>query len=248
MNLQDLLNKHGLTQDLLTKKGRLPVELNWVREARSALVSELHATGMAWLDIQALTGLSNGSIQRLTIAKGNPASKAKIKNQAAALGKTWKGKSRHEQLKQQWAKGDYDRPSTRAKYSATAVRLLRENPKRGYGAGKSETLIVVKDEQGSIRVRSSYERVAVKRLESDPSVLSFQYECPLVTQDGRTILPDFLVHTTDGATTLVEVKPNYVLADPVRFAAQNARLLRASKEASLRGWHFIVWTEKELQC
>lgn len=293
MNLQDLLNKHGLTQALLTKRGRLPADLNWVRDARSALVSELHATGMAWLDIQALTGLSNGSIQRLTTAKGNPASKAKIKNQAADLGKTWKGKSRperSEQLKKMWSNGDFDHqrgsvlsderkaalkagwtptarqdrskqslllwqsptadrlrtfhadPAERERRSLAQANRMKATPAK-YLKGKTSTVLTPKGTEPKVKVRSSYEAAAICTLESDPTVLQYEYEAVIKLAEGKRILPDFIVRRASG-TTLVEVKADWVTRLPSDHKV-SLRLKAAEDYALQQGWSFAVWTEKK---
>jgi hypothetical protein len=65
-------------------------------------------------------------------------------------------------------------------------------------------------------------------------------------QNGKRILPDFVVNKTEGSCLLVEVKASYVLKKAARFISQIERLEVAKKEAEARGWAFTVWTEKEL--
>lgn len=161
------------------------------------------------------------------------------------VGSSWKGKKRPGQLEAQWAKGDFDRPETRAKYSATAIRTLKKYPCRAYPQGNAEKVRTLKGTKEEVRVRSSFEKVAVGLLDEDPEVLSYQYEPPLTLPSGKKILPDFVVERTDG-TCLIEVKAKWVLRDPKRRKQELERLGLARQVAFDRGWSFAVWTEKEL--
>lgn len=103
--LESLLVKFDLSKDDLNKKGRVAKE---IVEKRSALVSHLHEQGYSWKEMTEITGLSNGSIQRLTKAKGCKAVQEKRKKLGTNAGRATRGMDRSEQLKKQWAKGDFD--------------------------------------------------------------------------------------------------------------------------------------------
>lgn len=103
--LEELLVKFDLAKDDLNKKGRVAKE---IVEKRSALVSHLHEQGYSWKEMIEITGLSNGSIQRLTKAKGCKAVQEKRKKLATNAGRATRGMDRSEQLRKQWAKGDFD--------------------------------------------------------------------------------------------------------------------------------------------
>lgn len=109
--LAPLLAKHELTPDDFFRRGRLPPDKTHVLERRRALVTELHAAGTSWADMIAITGLSQGSIQRLTGAMWNQASRKNVSEKAAASGRARKGEKRPwltDQMKQQWAEGKFD--------------------------------------------------------------------------------------------------------------------------------------------
>lgn len=125
--LEELLVKFDLTIEQLNKKGRVAKE---IVEKRSALVSHLHEQGYSWKKMTEITGLSNGSIQRLTKAKGCEAVQDKRKKLAANAGRATKGMDRSEQLKKQWAKGDYDfhRGRVRPQHERDNLKKGWDNP------------------------------------------------------------------------------------------------------------------------
>lgn len=125
--LEELLVKFDLTREQLNKKGRVAKE---IVEKRSALVTHLHEEGLTWKEMSEITGLSNGSIQRLTKAKGCDAVRDRRKELGTRISKYWEGKSRHEQLKRQWAKGDYDfhRGRTRPQHERDKLKEGWNNP------------------------------------------------------------------------------------------------------------------------
>ncbi|OHD18651.1 MAG: hypothetical protein A2Y38_19460 [Spirochaetes bacterium GWB1_59_5] len=241
--LVPLLEKHGLTWEVFRKKGRPD---QGVRDRRAALVTELHRVGTTWAEMMEITGLSNGAIQRLTQAMWNPESRKQASRCGRVTGASWKGKKRPGQLERQWQKGDFDRPETRAKYSATAVATLKKYPWRAYPRGIAEVVPTVKAGVPEIRVRSSYEKLAASKLDQDPRVLSYSYEQPVTLDTGRHILPDFIVTWEDHTCTIIEVKASWVLNDPRRSAGERRRLQAAEQVATARGWAFALWTEKEL--
>ena len=122
--LEELLVKFDLTIEQLNKKGRVAKE---IVEKRSALVSHLHKQGYSWKKMVEITGLSNGSIQRLTKAKGCKAVQDKRKKLGAHAGRSTKGMDRSKQLKKQWAKGDYDSLCGRVR-----PQHERDNLKKGW--------------------------------------------------------------------------------------------------------------------
>jgi len=126
--LEELLVKFDLTIEQLNKKGRVAKE---IVEKRSALVSHLHKQGFSWKEMTEITGLSNGSIQRLTKAKGCKAVQDKRKKLGANAGRSTKGMDRSEQLKKQWAKGDFDfhRGRVRPQHERDKLKKAWEDPK-----------------------------------------------------------------------------------------------------------------------
>jgi hypothetical protein len=107
--LAPLLAKHNLTHADFIKKGR-PVKGTGeaLVNARRAIITELHTQGTSWSEIIEVTGLGQGSIQRLTGAMWNPESRKRVSENGARTGKLWKGKPRPGQLERQWAAGTFD--------------------------------------------------------------------------------------------------------------------------------------------
>lgn len=103
-----LLEKYNITPELFFKRGRPP---KGVSEIRSAIITELHSEGLSWAELMAITGLSNGAIQRLTKAKRNPNTMAKIRSSCAELGRQSVGVKKpwfSESLRQWWLDGKFD--------------------------------------------------------------------------------------------------------------------------------------------
>jgi lambda repressor-like predicted transcriptional regulator len=107
-DLVPLLEKYGISWELFSKKGRLPNDLKWVKEKRSSVITEMHSKGTSWGDMIEITGLSLGSIERLTKAMWNKASRENSSAIGIRVGKSWKGKHRPGQLERQWAVGTFD--------------------------------------------------------------------------------------------------------------------------------------------
>lgn len=107
--LAPLLSKHNVTHADFIKKGR-PVKGTGeaLVNARRAIITELHAQGTSWAEMLEVTGLGQGSIQRLTGAMWNPESRKRVSENGARTGKLWKGKPRPGQLERQWAAGTFD--------------------------------------------------------------------------------------------------------------------------------------------
>lgn len=103
-----------------------------------------------------------------------------------------------------------------------------------------------------IPYHSSFEKKAIEILESDRSVISFEFE-PLripyyfgLGGDGyaqrRYYIPDFFVSYESGSNVIIEVKPECYLD-----AAMNIAKFAAAKEfCSLHDFEFRVWTQKDL--
>ena len=92
-------------------------------------------------------------------------------------------------------------------------------------------------------MRSSYEVAAVELLESDSSILSFEYEPRFKLKCGRYILPDFLITYQDGSKSLVEIKASWVFS----LSPGSKPLLRLEEARDIavsKGWGFEIWTEK----
>lgn len=106
--LAPFLEEYGVAYADFRKVGRVPRSLV---EVRSAIVTRLHESGMPWATMVAVTGLSNGSIQRLTRAKGCAAAKQNRADNAARVGRAGKGKANpalSASLRERWARGDFD--------------------------------------------------------------------------------------------------------------------------------------------
>lgn len=84
----------------------------------------------------------------------------------------------------------------------------------------------VKNGGKTVYLRSSYESIYVRMLDSDDDVISWEYEpfrLPYLFE-GRTrnYVPDFLITKTSGEKTLIEVKPSLLTETPTNIAKQNA--------------------------
>ena len=118
--LVPLLEKHGITWEAFSKRGR---PASGIRDKRASIVTELHSDGISWGDLMAITGLSNGGIQRLTGAMWNPNSRERVKEIGRGIGSSWKGKTRPGQLEAQWAAGVFDSLRGRIRSDAEKAKL-----------------------------------------------------------------------------------------------------------------------------
>lgn len=124
--LVPLLTKHGISHTDFVRKGRpLKGTGDALVQARSAIITELHSQGTSWAEMVEVTGLGLGSIQRLTKAMWNPASRETVKANGVRVGSSWKGKARPGQLEAQWAAGVFDFHRGRV-WSDTAKQALRD--------------------------------------------------------------------------------------------------------------------------
>lgn len=136
-DLLPLLESHGITLADFSKKGRLPKgESNRILSARKSVITQLHECGTSWSDMIAITGLSQGAIQRLTGAMWNSASRAAVSRNGVRLGKSWGGKTRPDQLKKQWEAGTFDFFKGR-KLTAEQRQHLRNSWTKEHRAGAS---------------------------------------------------------------------------------------------------------------
>lgn len=123
--LAPLLSKHNVTHADFIKKGR-PVKGTGeaLVNARRAIITELHAQGTSWAEMLEVTGLGQGSIQRLTGAMWNSESRKRVSENGVRTGKSWKGKPRPGQLERQWASGTFDfhRGRTRSESERQSLR------------------------------------------------------------------------------------------------------------------------------
>lgn len=241
--LVELLEKHGLTLEDFQRKGRLPPDKAHVLERRRDLVTELHAAGTPWAEMIAITGLAQPSIQRLTKAMWNGASRTNVSENAAERGRARKGEKKpwlSEQLKQQWADGKFDFHKNRT-WTPEEKERLRKSKHGRQGVWK----LIDTDKGGRIFTRSSWERVAAAKLDADPNVVRFEFERPFEVPGARTIFPDFIVFYTDGSIVLTEVKPKFLTEQPADHKDM-IRLRLARDVAEARGWGFQIWTEVEL--
>lgn len=100
---------------------------------------------------------------------------------------------------------------------------------------------------GGIGFESSLERDYVTLTLFDPSVISVT-EQPVRIQyrdeagKDRRYTPDYLVHRSDRASALIEVKPSRFLTEELKPKFQAGSIY-----AGRRGWTFEVWTEKEIR-
>jgi hypothetical protein len=115
--------------------------------------------------------------------------------------------------------------------------------------------------------RSGWERSVMKWCDTSPQVVQWvseeiiiPYICETDNRPHRYFM-DFLIKFKDGRTVLVEVKPAKETIPPKTGKGRSRRTIlnegmtyiknqskwKAAQEYALdRGWHFEIWTEKEL--
>ena len=173
--LVPLLLKHGIGWEAFCKRGRPPAG---VRDKRVAIVTELHEGGCSWSEMYEITGLSNGSIQRLTGAKGCAAVRAKRRNLGKNVGATWAGKKRPGQLERQWASGTFNfhrgrvrSPEERARLKASwtpELRLQAKDNSKRYVWGNPKVRARLLDFHRSPEERVRCSRAQVQRMKDNP--------------------------------------------------------------------------------
>jgi hypothetical protein len=115
-----------------------------------------------------------------------------------------------------------------------------------YAKGRSQWVDTPKGATPRSYVRSTYEVAAVKILEADPQVVSYEFEYRVVLPTRKWILIDFVVQYEGKPLWAVEVKPQWILDHPTKVK-ERARLELARQVADSNGWGFSVWTEKDLK-
>lgn len=132
----------------------------------------------------------------------------------------------------------------RLKRSQAQTERMQKDPGKWGVRGTGAWVAPKKCSRTPIWTRSSYERVVVDLLDTDPAVLSYTFEPRIQLPSGRWILPDFVVRSVDGGITLVEVKASWTLGLPEDHRVQ-VRLREACSYAASMGWGFAIWTEKD---
>ena len=156
-----------------------------------------------------------------------------------------------ESKKQKWQTVAYrdklvayhNQPEIRAKYSREQTRRMSENPVK-WTRGRGAYVDTLKGTKKTIWTRSSYERAAIKVLDADSTVISYDYEPMVFLGDKRWILPDFIVTFVDCSKKIIEVKASWVLTMPVDDKRQK-RLNLARDYALNNQLGFDIWTEKD---
>lgn len=115
--------------------------------------------------------------------------------------------------------------------------------------------------------RSGWERSVMKWCDDSPQVVKWvseeiiiPYICETDKRPHRYFM-DFLIKFKDGRTVLVEVKPaketvppktgkgrarRTILNEGMTYIKNQSKWKAAQEYALDRGWHFEIWTEKEL--
>ena len=137
-------------------------------------------------------------------------------------------------------------PDERVRRSATQAQRMKDTPGM-YVRGRAEWVDTPKGLHERAYVRSSYEKAAVNRLESDPDVVRYEHERLLSLPDGRWFLPDFIVERLNATVVLIEVKAAWALMHPDCEGVRQ-RITMSESFAKEQGWDFAVWTERELEC
>ena len=121
--LQPFLEKYGVQYEMFVKKGRA---ISNIVDVRSAIITEMHLTGMSWADMIAITGLSNGTIQRHSKGKRNPIVKKKISDNMARMCASRKGEVKpwfSDLLRKLWKDGHFDFHKGRIRPSWECAKL-----------------------------------------------------------------------------------------------------------------------------
>ena len=121
--LLPFLEEFGVTYEAFRKTGR---PTDHIVSVRSAVITRLHEVGTSWADMIDITGLSNGTIQRLTKGKRCPAVQQKRAAIGAAVGRQLKGLPKpqlSEQMRQRWREGLFDFHIGRKRSEAEKIRL-----------------------------------------------------------------------------------------------------------------------------
>ena len=163
-------------------------------------------------------------------------------------GKVWTEQQR-KKFQETWNRrrsNGVARSEERNRKISESLRLARLDPSKYRSGGRILGYFFSTKNNDNIPYRSSYELAYLKQLESDPLVVSYEYEGLRIgysRSDGKhTTIPDFLVHYIDGHTELVEVKSDWCID---REDVQ-AKIEAMKRYASEHEWTFKLVTEKEL--
>jgi len=127
------------------------------------------------------------------------------------------------------------------------LRLAWKDPTKHKTDGQIKGYYFSTKLNDNIPYRSSYELAYLKQLESDPLVVSYEYEILRISyqvaEKEHFTKPDFLVHYSDDHTELVEVKSDWCIDLP----SIKAKLEAMKKYAEEHNWTFKLVTEKDLE-
>jgi len=135
-------------------------------------------------------------------------------------------------------------PKTRMERSARQAAAIKADPQK-WSWGKGSRVRSTKSDRARFWVRSTFETAAVRLLEGDVQVASYEYEPVFKDEAGLTILPDFKVVFTDGSWKIVEVKASWVLRLPPEHPKAQ-KLARYRRLAERLGVSFEIWTEQDV--
>lgn len=181
---------------------------------------------------------------------GRERSADEIANLRAAWESEELKKATSERMTALWKDDDYRSnllkfhrsPEERLRRSKLQIARLQRNPQKWTRGNGSYVTVTKCTGKRKVWVRSSYEKAAVRILEQDPLVVSYEYEARITLPSGKWILPDFLITYVDGSRVLVEVKAAWVLKLKPDHP-QRIRLKLAREAALKKGFGFEIWTE-----
>lgn len=172
-----------------------------------------------WLSVQMKKAWKQG---KFDFHKGRKLSSEEVQK----LKDSWtkeRRKKRSLQSKKLWQKKEYRKKlmnfhtskEERERRSEAQTRRMIENPEI-YSSGNCEYRSSKKclNKEGDFLVRSSYEAKMVDIINQREDILSFEYEKRFTLDNGRWILPDFILYMDSGEIKMVEVKSEWVLDYP----------------------------------
>lgn len=229
-----LLIKHGLDWETYTKRGRPAVG---VRDKRAAIVTELHSSGCSWADMIAITGLSQGSIQRLTQAMWNPESRKRVREIGKSVGESWTGKKRPGQLEAQWVSGTFDFHRGRVRSEKERAKLRAGwTPKKRQRGGEHSRQRVWGNPESRARLMAFHQDPVERARRSEAQVKR------MVVSPGKYLRGKAqLVETPKGTRLTVRVRSSYeVAAIQVLEANPNVVQYEYERCVKLPDGHWII--------
>src|SRR3990172_13098120 len=127
------------------------------------------------------------------------------------------------------------------RYSGTGNPMFGKSPThtkriKFYSAKNNEEFVL----------KSSYEHLAVLKLESDKTILSYTYEKLVIPYSDsgrdRNYIPDFKIERTNDVGAIIEVKPESLL----NIWNNKIKIDAGKKYAKENNLDFLLWTEKDL--